>query len=76
MNFRFPPYSSNLASSSELLHHGVDLVPVLEAQVRRGLLLVDALAVEHEACGVGLDCFFFSGFFFFNVVEVEKGERE
>jgi hypothetical protein len=49
--------SSDLASSSELLHHGVDLVPVLEAQGCRGVLLADALAVEHEAGGVGLDCF-------------------
>ena len=61
--------SSDLASSSELLHHGVDLVPVLEAQGCRGVLLADALAVEHEAGGVGLDCF---DFFFFSV-EVEKG---
>ena len=52
-----------LPSSSELLHHGVELVPILEAQARRSVVLADALAVEHEAGRVGLDCFF--GFVFF-----------
>ena len=51
-----------LAPAAELLHHRVDLVPVLEAQARRGLGLVDARAVEDEAGRVGLD---WEIFFFF-----------